>query len=45
LRADRRSFVLFGLTPDVQKIFRISGFDKILAIHDTRADAIAFAGG
>ena len=45
LRADRRAFILCSLTPDVKKIFRISGFDKILAICETREDAVALASG
>ena len=43
LRSDRRAFVLCGLTPEVQKIFRVSGFDKILSIRPTREDALAIA--
>ena len=41
LRSDKRAFVLCRLTPDVSKIFQISGFDKILAIRETVEDAVA----
>lgn len=43
LRSDRRAFTLCRLTPEVKKIFRISGFDKILVIRETLEDAIALA--
>jgi anti-anti-sigma factor len=43
LRSDRRAFTLCRLTPEVNKIFRISGFDKILVIRETLEDAIALA--
>jgi stage II sporulation protein AA (anti-sigma F factor antagonist) len=43
LRSDRRAFTLCRLTLDVKKIFRISGFDKILTIHDTLEEAISLA--
>ena len=43
LRSDRRAFILCRLTPEVKKIFRISGFDKILAICETLEDAVALA--
>jgi len=43
LRSDRRAFILCRLTPEVKKIFKISGFDKILAICDTLEDAVALA--
>jgi anti-anti-sigma factor len=43
LRSDRRAFTLCRLTPDVKKIFKISGFDKILTISETLEDAVALA--
>jgi anti-anti-sigma factor len=43
LRSDRRAFILAALTEPVQKIFRISGFDKILTICDTLEAAVALA--
>lgn len=43
LRSDRRGFILAALTEPVQKIFRISGFDKILTICDTLEAAVALA--
>jgi anti-anti-sigma factor len=45
LRSDRRAFILARLTPPVQKIFRVSGFDKILTICDTLDAAVALASG
>jgi anti-anti-sigma factor len=45
LRADRRAFILCRLTPEVKKIFKISGFDKILAVCETLEDAVAMASG
>src|SRR5262249_40585812 len=43
LRSDRRAFTLCRLTPDVMRIFKVSGFDKILTIHETLDGAVAFA--
>lgn len=43
LRSDRRAFTLCRLTPEVKKIFRISGFDKILAIRETLEEAVDLA--
>lgn len=43
LRADRNAFVLCELTPEVQKIFKIAGFDKILTIRDRLEEALAIA--
>ena len=43
LRNDRRAFTICRLTPEVARIFKISGFDKILTIHETLGDAVAFA--
>ena len=45
LRGDRNAFVLCGLTPEVMKIFQISGFDKILTIRDSAANVLATNGG
>ena len=45
LRSDRRAFILAALTPPVQKIFRVSGFDKILTICDSLEAAVAMASG
>jgi stage II sporulation protein AA (anti-sigma F factor antagonist) len=42
-RSDRRAFILAQLTPPVQKIFRVSGFDKLLTICDTLEAAVALA--
>ena len=35
------AFALCSLSGAVLDVFRISGFDKIIAIHPTRADALA----
>ena len=43
LRSDRRAFTLCRMTPEVARIFKISGFDKILTIYDTLGDAVTFA--
>jgi anti-sigma B factor antagonist len=43
LRADRLGFILCRLSQDVQKIFQISGFDKILVIRPTVEDAVITA--
>jgi anti-anti-sigma factor len=43
LRSDRNAFVLCELTPEVQKIFKIAGFDKILTIRDRLEEALAIA--
>ena len=34
-----------SLSDSIQEIFEISGFDKIIPVHGTRADALAGVGG
>jgi anti-anti-sigma factor len=34
-------FSVCGLQPAVREVFEISGFDKIIPLHATRADALA----
>ena len=41
LRGRDAAFALCSLSSAVLDVFRISGFDKIIAIHPTRADALA----
>jgi stage II sporulation protein AA (anti-sigma F factor antagonist) len=36
--------VLFGLRPNVREVFSITAFDRIFAIHDDRAGALAAMG-
>lgn len=43
LRGPGSSFALCGLTPSVNKIIEISGFDRILAIRATVEDALSAA--
>ena len=38
------SISLCSLSGPVQSVFEISGFNRIIQIHDTRADALAAAG-
>ena len=45
LKARRDGLILCGLTPDVRKIFQISGFDKILTISDASAETFGAATG
>jgi anti-anti-sigma factor len=35
------SFSVCGLQPAVREVFEISGFDKIIPLHATRAEALA----
>ncbi|MCR0984330.1 STAS domain-containing protein [Roseomonas populi] len=37
------SFSVCGLQPAVREVFEISGFDKIIPMHATRAEAVAGA--
>ncbi len=38
-------FALCALTGPIQEVFDIAGFDKIIKIHGTRAEAVTAAGG
>ena len=39
------AFAICSLTDTVRAVFEISGFDKIIAIHSSREEALAAAGG
>ena len=41
MRRRDAAFALCSLSGGLLDVFRISGFDKIIAIHPTRADALA----
>lgn len=41
LRKRGVAFALCALSPSIKKVLEMSGFDKIIAIHDSQADAIA----
>ncbi|MDE0174382.1 MAG: STAS domain-containing protein [Defluviicoccus sp.] len=41
LRGRNAGFALCAMSDPVREVFRISGFDSIVAIHPTRADALA----
>jgi anti-anti-sigma factor len=43
-RAAGHGFALCGLQPTVQEVFDISGFDQIITMRPTRADALAALG-
>ena len=45
LQRDNKSLSLCSLSGPVREIFEISGFDKIIQIHDSQADAVASMGG
>ena len=39
------TFALCSLSEPIAEIFQISGFDQIISIHGSRADALAAVGG
>lgn len=39
-KANRGVVVLFGLQPTVREVFAMSGFDKVVTIHDDQAAAL-----
>jgi anti-anti-sigma factor len=43
-RQDAR-FAACSLSDSIREVFEVSGFDKIIPIHDSQADAIAALGG
>ncbi len=45
LQRNNNGLALCSLSGPVREIFEISGFDKIIQIHDSQADAIASVGG
>ena len=44
LRRKHEDLVLCSLTGPVRGIFQTGGFDKIIKLHDSQADAIASVG-
>ena len=45
LRKQQAGFAICFLSGPIREVFEISGFDKIIAIHGSRADAISALGG
>lgn len=43
-RAANGGFAVFGVTPSVRTVFKVSGFDRIVSIVDTEAEALAAVG-
>ena len=41
MRQRNAGFALCALSEQIDEVFRISGFDKIIAVHGTRDEAIA----
>ena len=41
LRSRNANFAVCSLLDTIREIFEISGFDKIITIHDSRAEALA----
>jgi anti-anti-sigma factor len=44
LRKRDAEFLLCSLSDPIREVFKISGFDKIIPVHDTRAEALAAPG-
>lgn len=44
LKKRKMEFAICNLTDSIRDIFQISGFDKIIAIYDSKADALAALG-
>ncbi len=45
LQSQDAKLVLCGLSDSIREVFKISGFDKLLQIHGTKAEAQASVGG
>ena len=45
LRKREADFMLCSLSDPIREVFEISGFDKIIPVHASRADALATIGG
>lgn len=45
LQSQDGKLLLCGLSEPIREVFKISGFDKLLPIHATKADALASVGG
>ena len=41
IQAKKGTLALSNMHPNIREIFAISGFDQIISIYDTRADALA----
>lgn len=41
LQSQNRQFTICSLTASIRELFSISGFDRIIPIHDTQAKALA----
>lgn len=40
LQQNKASFAICSLRPTIKEIFQIAGFDRILAVCESRADAV-----
>jgi len=45
LKQRSAQFSICSLNPSVSEVFQISGFDKIITVHPSRANAVQAAGG
>ena len=45
LQKQNAKMVVCSLSDSIREIFEISGFDKIIPVHGSRADAVAGVGG
>lgn len=44
LQRSGKEFVLCSMNDSIREVFKISGFDKIIAIHDSQAEAVSAVG-
>ncbi len=44
LQQSGKEFVLCSMNDSIREVFKISGFDKIIAIHDSQAEALSAFG-
>ncbi len=44
LQQSGTEFVLCSMNDSIREVFRISGFDKIIAVHDSQAEALSAVG-
>ena len=45
LQKQKAKMAVCSLSESIREIFEISGFDKIIPVHGSRADAVAGVGG
>ena len=45
LQRQNSKFAVCSLSEQIREVFEISGFDKIIPVHATRADALGALGG